>query len=226
MRWAEGPFQSSLTELPGANPLPPDSPVNALPTKTGSRPWADLFYFSPRIEVSLLQSFNLWRGKVQLLILHQRHRIWVSIKCTFFSARSEVKEQVSGWQIKKEVRRGWDTPSASWLGAEKALLFRTCAGQAGEYLQRTGERAELGKEYLQTWGSGGYSIVGAEGSQSQIWAGLLRVGWGWMEAGAGLSEGRRGESCWFCLGWLRKTFLPLEGITPLPSTPWKLLMAA
>ena len=81
----------------------------------------------------------------------------------FFSAKSEVKEQVSGWQIKKEVRRGWDTPSASWLGAEKELLFRTCAGQIGEYLQRTGERAEPG--------AGTFANLGQ-------WRLLHRGGWG------------------------------------------------
>lgn len=82
------------------------------------------------------------------------------------------------------------------------------------------------QEHLQTWGSGAYSVEGAEGSRAQIQAGPLRVGWGWAEAGAGLLEGRRGESHWFCLAWLRKTFLPIEEITPLPSTAWKLLMAA
>lgn len=89
-----------------------------------------------------MQNFSLW-GKSNFLFIIKGIESGSAENLLFFP-RSGVKEQVSGLQIRKEVRRGRSTPPASWLGAGKRLLFRISAGQAGENLLRTDDKAELG----------------------------------------------------------------------------------
>ena len=184
------------------------------PRREAPDPELTCFLFLPGSKWAICRA-SVSGGEVQLLIHHQRHRIWVSRKCAFFP-RSGVKEQVSGWQTRKEVGRGHDTTSASRLGAGKALLFRTCAGQVGEHLLRTGERAELGAGAFANLGQWRLLWDGGWGklSPGQGW-GCRGLGQGRAEAGAGLSEGRREESHWFYLDWLRKTlFSPRRNYSP------------
>lgn len=122
--WAGGPFQFSLN---CAGPDPPLLGPGELFLQTLSWP---VFFFSP----------DLRENFVKLQSPGAKSNFLFTIKSTesgsadnaFFSLKSGVKEQVSSWQIRKEIGRGQDIASAFWLGAKKALLFRTCVGQAVE----------------------------------------------------------------------------------------------